>query len=101
MRARKGGEFYTPKQVVRLLVECLQPRAGMSLYDPCCGSGGMLLEAAGFLARQGSRADSLQLFGQEMNVNTWAICQINLLLHGIDNSSVERGGYSASPLPLG
>jgi len=67
---KKGGEFYTPKMVVRLIVDCLQPEEGMSIYDPTCGSGGMLLEAVHHLARQGKNPDSLSLFGQEKNLNT-------------------------------
>ncbi len=103
---KKGGEFYTPRQVARLIVECLRPRAGMSIYDPACGSGGMLLEAVRFLERQpsggappGRRGDpsSLKLRGQEMNINTWAICQMNLFLHGIDKAQVVRGDTLRHP----
>ncbi|MCP3964670.1 MAG: SAM-dependent DNA methyltransferase [bacterium] len=94
---KKGGEFYTPKQVVRLLVECLDPREGMSIYDPACGSGGMLLEAVHFLRRQGKEPSSLELYGQEMNLNTWAICQMNLFLHDIDEAQVVRGDTLRHP----
>ncbi len=88
---KKGGEFYTPKMVVRLIVECLEPQEGMSIYDPTCGSGGMLLEAVHHLERQGKNPKSLSLFGQEKNLNTWAICQMNLFLHDIDDAQVARG----------
>ncbi len=110
---KKGGEFYTPKEVARLIVECLRPEGGMSVYDPACGSGGMLLEAMRFVRRQaepsdnasrhpaGSRAQndmrSLGLYGQEMNLNTWAICQMNLFLHGIDEAQVIRGDTLRHP----
>ncbi len=98
---KKGGEFYTPKQVVRLIVECLEPEAGMSIYDPACGSGGMLLEAVRFLERQGGDPGSLELCGQEMNLNTWAICQMNLFLHDIDEAQVARGDTLRHPKHVG
>lgn len=97
---KKGGEFYTPKMVVRLIVDCLQPEEGMSIYDPTCGSGGMLLEAVHHLARQGKNPDSLSLFGQEKNLNTWAICQMNLFLHDIDDAQVARGDTLLEPKHL-
>ena len=94
---KKGGEFYTPRQVARLIVECLKPSAGMSIYDPACGSGGMLLEAARFIERHHRNPRSLKLHGQEMNLNTWAICQMNLFLHGIDEAQVVRGDTLRHP----
>ncbi len=94
---KKGGEFYTPKMVVRLIVECLRPQAGMSIYDPTCGSGGMLLEAVHALERQGQNPKSLHLFGQEVNLNTWAICQMNLFLHGLDDADIRRGDTLRDP----
>ncbi len=97
---KKGGEFYTPKRVVRLIVECLRPQEGMSVYDPACGSGGMLLEAAHYLDRYGQDSRTLRLYGQEMNLNTWAICRMNLFLHDIDDASVERGDTLRDPKHL-
>lgn len=97
---KKGGEFYTPKMVVRLIVECLKPEEGMSIYDPTCGSGGMLLEAVHHLERQGKNPKSLSLFGQERNLNTWAICQMNLFLHDIDDAQVARGDTLLEPKHL-
>ena len=97
---KKGGEFYTPEMVVRLIVECLQPDEGMSIYDPTCGSGGMLLEAVHYLERHGKNPKSLSLFGQEKNLNTWAICQMNLFLHDIDDASVARGDTLLDPKHL-
>ncbi len=94
---KKGGEFYTPRQVARLIVECLRPHAGMSIYDPACGSGGMLLEAVRFLDRHHGEPRTLRLHGQEMNLNTWAICQMNLFLHGIDEAQVVRGDTLRHP----
>ena len=95
-----GGEFYTPKEVVRLMVECLEILEGMSVYDPTCGSGGMLLEAYRAVERSGENPRSLSLFGQERNLNTWAICQMNLLLHDIDDVDVRRGDTLREPKHL-
>ena len=92
---KKGGEFYTPKEVVRLMVKCLEIDQGMTVYDPTCGSGGMLLEAYRAVERSGKNARSLSLFGQERNLNTWAICQMNLFLHNIDDADVRARRYLA------
>jgi len=97
---KKGGEFYTPKMVVRLIVECLRPDEGMSIYDPTCGSGGMLLETVHHLERQGKNPKTLSLYGQERNLNTWAIAQMNLFLHDIDDSFIERGDTLIDPKHL-
>ncbi|WP_417803368.1 type I restriction-modification system subunit M [Thalassospira lucentensis] len=97
---KKGGEFYTPKMVVRLIVECLKPDEGMSVYDPTCGSGGMLLECFHHLERLGKNPRSLSLYGQEKNLNTWAICSMNLFLHDIDDAFVERGDTLLDPKHL-
>lgn len=95
---KKGGEFYTPKEVVRLMVRCLEIDEGMSVYDPTCGSGGMLLEAYRAVETSGKNPRSLSLFGQERNLNTWAICQMNLFLHNIDDADVRRGDTLREPL---
>ena len=97
---KKGGEFYTPKEVVRLMVECLEISEGMSVYDATCGSGGMLLEAYRAVERSGKNPRSLSLFGQERNLNTWAICQMNLFLHDIDDADVRRGDTLREPKHL-
>jgi type I restriction enzyme M protein len=97
---KKGGEFYTPKMVVRLIVACLRPEEGMSIYDPACGSGGMLLEAVHQMARAGQNPKSLRLYGQERNLNTWAIAQMNLFLHDIDDASLARGDTLRDPRHL-
>lgn len=96
----KGGEFYTPKEVVRLIVECLQPESNQSIYDPTCGSAGMLLEAFHHLERKKKNPKSLRLFGQEKNLNTWAISQMNLFLHDIDDALVFRGDTISDPKHL-
>ena len=83
--------------VVRLIVECLKPEEEMSVYDPTCGSGGMLLESFHHLERMEMNPKSLNLYGQEMNLNTWAICKMNLFLHDIDDAFVERGDTLRDP----
>ena len=97
---KKGGEFYTPKMVVRLIVECLQPQDNMSIYDPTCGSGGMLLESIHYMERNGLNPRSVSLSGQEINLNTWAICKMNLFLHGIDDAKVLKGDTLRNPKHL-
>lgn len=94
---KKGGEFYTPRQVVKLIVECLDPQPGMSIYDPTCGSGGMLLEAVGHLKAKGHDPRSLSLYGQEKELDTWAIAQINLFLHDIDDAFIAKGDTILDP----
>jgi type I restriction enzyme M protein len=96
----RGGEFYTPKEVVRLIVDCLRPSEGMSVYDPTCGSGGMLLEAFHFMERNNKNPKTLRLYGQEKNLNTWAISQMNLFLHDIDDAFVIRGDTISEPKHL-
>ena len=97
---KKGGEFYTPKQVVRLMVELLRPEEGMTVYDPTAGSGGMLLEAVHYMERTGKNAKALTLYGQEKNLNTWAICKMSLFLHDIDDAFIERGDTLLDPRHL-
>jgi len=94
---KKGGEFYTPNGVVRLLVNLLQPEEGMRICDPACGSGGMLIECFNYLKEHGKNYKNLSLFGQEKNLNTWAIAKMNLLLHGILDARIERGDTMAEP----
>ncbi len=97
---KKGGEFYTPKQVVKLMVEILRPTEGLTVYDPTCGSGGMLLETIHYMERNGLNPKSLTLFGQEKNLNTWAICKMSLFLHDIDDAFIERGDTLLDPKHL-
>jgi type I restriction enzyme M protein len=94
---KKGGEFYTPRMVVRLIVELLQPREGMRICDPTCGSGGMLIECAHYLERHGQNHKNLSLFGQEKNLGTWAICKMNMLLHGLPDARIEKGDTIRDP----
>jgi len=94
---KKGGEFYTPSEVVRLLVSLLKPHAGMKVYDPTVGSGGMLVTTRNFLIQHGENAANLSLYGQEMNLNTWAICKMNMFLHGVFNADIRKGDTLGDP----
>jgi len=87
---KKGGEFYTPKEVVELLVEILDPRERMRICDPACGSGGMLIQSVYHLRQKGQNPRNINLHGQEINVGTWAICKMNLLLHGLRDHQIKR-----------
>ncbi|WP_269724259.1 HsdM family class I SAM-dependent methyltransferase [Nitrosococcus watsonii] len=94
---KKGGEFYTPSEVVRLLVALLKPQAGMRIYDPTAGSGGMLVQTRNYLAHHGENPANLSLFGQEMNLNTWAICKMNMFLHGVYSADTRKGDTLREP----
>ena len=94
---KKGGEFYTPSEVVQLLVALLKPAAGMRIYDPTAGSGGMLVQTRNYLANQGQNVANLSLYGQEMNLNTWAICKMNMFLHGVVSADIRKGDTLREP----
>lgn len=94
---KKGGEFYTPRTVVRLIIDLLQPREGMRICDPTAGSGGMLIYAAQYVREQGGDPRNLALHGQERNLGTLAIGKLNLLLHGLRASRLEAGDVIAEP----
>jgi type I restriction enzyme M protein len=82
---KRGGEFYTPASVVRLLVEMLEPYSGR-VYDPCCGSGGMFVQAEKFVLAHRGRRDAIAVYGQESNERTWRLGQMNLAIHGINGN---------------
>jgi type I restriction enzyme M protein len=82
---KKGGQFYTPKSVVRLLVEMLEPYHGR-VYDPCCGSGGMFVQSEEFIEAHGGNVGDLSVYGQESNPTTWRLCKMNLAIRRIDNN---------------
>lgn len=94
---KKGGEFYTPRMVVRLIVEILRPAPGMRICDPTCGSGGMLIECAHYLERHGQNPRNLSLYGQEKNLGTWAIARMNTLLHGLPDADIRKGDTIRDP----
>ncbi len=79
---KKGGQFYTPRCIVRLLVEMLQPYKGR-VFDPCCGSGGMFVQSEKFVEAHGGKTDAISIFGQESNATTWRLCKMNLAIRGI------------------
>jgi type I restriction enzyme M protein len=85
----RAGEDYTPRSVVELLVEMLEPYKGR-IYDPSCGSGGMFVQSAKFLAAHGGRNSDISVYGQESNPETWRLCKMNLALHGIDGNLGDR-----------
>ncbi|MDT0318425.1 type I restriction-modification system subunit M [Streptomyces millisiae] len=91
-------EFYTNRTLVQLMTRMLEPEPGESVYDPTCGTGGMLVTAAAELKRQGKDYRRLRLFGQEFNVMTSSIARMNLYLHGIENFRIERGDTLSQPL---
>jgi type I restriction enzyme M protein len=80
---RKGGQFYTPRSVVRLLVEMLAPYKGR-VYDPCCGSGGMFVQSERFVEEHGGRHGDVSVYGQESNETTWRLAKMNLAIRGIE-----------------
>ena len=80
---KRGGEFYTPRSVVRTMVEMLQPHDGR-VYDPCCGSGGMFVQSEKFVENHGGRIGDIAVYGQESNHTTWRLCMMNLAVRGID-----------------
>lgn len=94
---KKGGEFYTPSEVVDLLVRLIKPRKKMRVYDPTCGSGGMLIQSRNYLIENGEDPRNISLFGQEMNQGTWAICKINMFLHSVFNADIKKGDTIRNP----
>ncbi|WP_419845156.1 N-6 DNA methylase [Candidatus Poriferisocius sp.] len=94
---KKGGEFYTPRPVVQLMVRLVDPQEGMSVYDPCSGSGGMLIYARDHVADNGGNPDNLELAGQENNGTTWSISKMNMLLHGIRDADLRNNDTLTTP----
>ena len=97
---KRGGEFYTPSHVVRLLVEMLEPYEGR-VYDPCCGSGGMFVQSEKFVESHGGRLGDIAIYGQEMNYTTWRLCKMNLAVRGIDGDIQwnNEGSFLKDALP--
>ena len=98
-RRNKAGEFYTPRSVVRMMVEILDPHEGESIYDPACGTGGMLLGAIEHVMRKGGDPRTFygRIYGQEKNLTTSAIARMNLVLHGIEDFQIAREDTLRSP----
>lgn len=97
---KKGGEFYTPAEVVRLLVQLTKPEEGNTIYDPTVGSGGFLIQAHQYVEEQGQNADNLALYGQDSNGTVWAISNMNMILHNITSFTIENGDTLEDPLIL-
>ena len=85
---KKGGQFYTPRSVVELLVEMLEPYKGR-VFDPCCGSGGMFVQSEKFVKKHQGGINDISIYGQESNQTTWRLCKMNLAIRGIDSSQVK------------
>ena len=94
---KKGGEFYTPAEVVRLLVQLTKPEAGNEIYDPTVGSGGFLIQSHRYVEEQGQDANDLALYGQDSNGTTWSICNMNMILHNISGFTIENGDTLEDP----
>ena len=97
---KKGGEFYTPSEVVNLLVRLIKPKSKMRVYDPTCGSGGMLIQSRNYLIENGENPRNISLFGQEMNQGTWAICKMNMFLHSVFSADIKKGDTIRNPKHL-
>ena len=87
LEAKRGGQYYTPRSIVELLVEMVEPRQG-KVYDPCCGSGGMFVYSEQFIERHKANPGDIVLYGQESNQATWRLCKMNLEMRGIDSSNI-------------
>jgi type I restriction enzyme M protein len=99
---KKGGQFYTPDSVVKLLVEMLEPYNGR-VYDPCCGSGGMFVQNEKFILAHQGRLDNISIYGQESNATTFRLCRMNLAIRGIDASNTRwnsEGSFHNDAHPL-
>ncbi|HRX49367.1 MAG TPA: type I restriction-modification system subunit M [Spirochaetota bacterium] len=97
---KKGGEFYTPTTVVRLLVQILEPAEGMTVYDPTVGSGGMLIQSKQYVEETGGNSKNVSLYGQDDNGGTWTICKMNMILHGINDADIRQGDTITDPLHI-
>ena len=94
---KKGGQFYTPRWVVRVLVEMLAPYKGR-VYDPCCGSGGMFVQSEKFIEAHSGRIGDIAIYGQESNYTTWRLAKMNLAIRGIDAQICPRRHLPQRPL---
>lgn len=94
---KKGGEFYTPRSVVRMMVRLVKPELKHDIYDPCCGSGGMLIAAKEYIDEHGEDGRKANLFGQEFNGTVWSIAKMNMLLHGINTADLHNDDPLADP----
>ena len=101
MQERKEESFIQSIEVVKLLVALLKPSAGMKIYDPTVGSGGYkLIQTRNYLKNNGEDPKNLSLYGQENNRSTWAICRLNMFLHGVFNADIRHGDTLGDPKHL-
>ena len=94
---KKAGEFYTPRSVVYLMGKIIDPKEGESIYDPACGTGGMLLECIEHLRKEKKDFRTLKIYGQEKNLTTSSIARMNMFLHGVEDFQIVRGDTLRSP----
>jgi type I restriction enzyme M protein len=94
---KKAGEFYTPADVVRTMVEIVDPQPGMSIYDPTVGSGGMLIQSRDYVRDNGGDPNNLSLAGQESQGTTWSICRMNMILHDIQSADIRQEDTLSKP----
>jgi len=97
---KSAGEFFTPREVVELLVNLLEPQNRDKICDPTCGSGGMLIWAAKFVKEKGGNSKNLELHGQERNYGNYGMCRMNIILHGIQGTRIEHENVLKNPLLL-
>ena len=95
---KKGGEFYTPGEVVRLMVQIIEPKENETIYDPTVGSGGMLIQSSQFVEENGGDIHRIKLYGQELDGNVWATCIMNMILHDVKDFAIEHGNTLEEPL---
>lgn len=94
---KKGGEFYTPEGIKDVMVQVLQPKETDTIYDPTCGSAGFLINAIEYVKAHGGNYKNVQVFGQEINLSTWAIAKLNVLLHDAKGSTIWKGDTIRDP----
>lgn len=95
---KKGGEFYTPRDVVRLMVRLIHPQEKMRVYDPTVGSGGMLIQSRQYVEEHGGDPETVALFGQDANGGSWAMAKMNLIMHGIYDADLRNDDTLSRPL---
>ena len=94
---KKGGEFFTPREIVKLLVNISKPKEGMKISDPTCGSGGMLIVSRRYVQKNGGDVNNLTLEGQEANYGNVSMCKMNMVLHGVEDFDIEHGDTLEKP----
>ena len=94
---KRRRSYYTPSEVVRLLVQLVKPQAGNTVYDPTIGFGGFLIQSHQYVEEQGEDPNNLALYGQESAGTVWAICRMNMILHNITRSTIENGDTLEDP----